>query len=807
MSVVGNIVRPVMGQVARGIGRRSGGGSWTTPFLSDVSFLMSEVRSDNKMLSTTGDDVDILLPYFNGGSDRNAYISDNGALDIGNTDFTLCGWVKTESTSVAASRYLVGKNIALDVDGRYGIYLPTTGMLSCYAEPTGGIKVINSTVNLATAGDTWYYFRMDINQSTKKIRFYINEGQIGADVDYTGTFPALANQYKFWIGAGNAALTGAVSNVGLNSCSDIYVFNKILNPTEAATLYARGRVAGAKAAYPCESAHIGRVADVSGNNYHLTCAATSNTYRSYGEGSRYNLLYGYTRYSNGYNDYCIPLSLNDADVQSITFPLVGIKKITNITGGELIHNNTDCILSFTADQFDRSSTTIYEDLARDTTYTYYDSANPKRWHISEFNNLDLISFLKTNHKGTVFARMTGNSYYKRESLLNIFTYTTNKTGADYIRVLSSIRDYNYSGIYENDNIYWRYDTDAIIAARGSKQVKWVDAATDTLHLSIDSGGTYPYSINSPINGQVPQFAHIFANGNILIAGVTKLYLSTDNLTSFTEITAIGIDGNPYSPTNYCFSVVTPSQPVEVDGQEILVWGCYRTLVNYGDTDINVWYSVDNGATVKSAYKAGVTNPPNLPARHIHYVAYRQSDDSFWVTTGDNFLGGETESNILKGNYDWDLDSWTWEKLYGDAAAGNTYKIISVNFYNDSVLVGDDNTSSIAKRGLWVCPIADLASSANFSVVFSGLQDGADSKMIGDEILGRLGFGRNQKVLASSNGGPTGIVGNKLSGGGDIRNFYYIIDKVDNGWYLCHIQYWGQDIDKILGNPVVWVKIK
>jgi hypothetical protein len=107
------------------------------------------------------------------------------------------------------------------------------------------------------------------------------------------------------------------------------------------------------------------------------------------------------------------------------------------------HNLADSMIEFTGTLFDRSSTTIYEDAARAAT-TYYDSLNPRRWHISEINRLLLDSWLKTDYKGRWFPHVSPNSVDEEERLYldEIFSYGSNKSGNDLNRVLKYNNDYN-----------------------------------------------------------------------------------------------------------------------------------------------------------------------------------------------------------------------------------------------------------------------------------------------------------------------------------------------------------------------------
>ena len=142
-------------------------------------------------VSSPANDLSILLPYLYRNSSEYAYINDNGALDIGGTDFTLCGWVNNTQAK-SAYRYFFGKHVSGGVAGRYGIYADiTTGYFACSAQSSVGNKAITSTIDSTTAG--WKFLLMEVDQTALVLRFFIDNVQIGADLAYTGTFPAMGN--------------------------------------------------------------------------------------------------------------------------------------------------------------------------------------------------------------------------------------------------------------------------------------------------------------------------------------------------------------------------------------------------------------------------------------------------------------------------------------------------------------------------------------------------------------------------------------------------------------------------------------
>jgi hypothetical protein len=72
--------------------------------------------------------------------------------------------------------------------------------------------------------------------------------------------------------------------------------------------------------------------------------------------------------------------------------------------------------------------------------------------------------------------------------------------------------------------------------------------------------------------------------------------------------ADGSDYIPHTPKNpsrpgWYFHSLTGVNSWEVNGKEMLVWGNYCNVIG-GATPVNIYYSTDNGRTVKIAYSFG-----------------------------------------------------------------------------------------------------------------------------------------------------------------------------------------------------------
>lgn len=794
-------------QMLKVMNQQGGGQSWES-YLEGKNlnlFVKENSRSGLVLTDSIAANNVTILPAYAKLSSNRAFCADNGGLDIGATDFTICGWVNSESTTKTSYRNLFGKLIAGNVAGRYGFYIAqTTGYISFYAQSSGGVKDIPSTIDLTTAG--WVFLRADINQTSKVIRFFINEVQIGADVSYTGTFPALASQFEFMIGDGNNS-TGSTYDVKYAnaSFSDIFVFNKLLSPSEITAIYTNRTIAtGYKAYYPCLSAK-NYIYDA-GGTYHLTLYSVATNSEAFGDkGSRYGLDYGFRLYNTGLGDEYVPLKNDGTGIDLISTDAI---LLSTHNGNATNHNLSNSNLLFVGDEWDRSSTTYFEDLARLTEYGYL-VASPKEWHISLINNLLLQSWGKTNHKAHNICKITNYSY-KNRSILNAIVTSVDDLASDYNNIITNYcKETPFVDTYENDYIYWKESTDSVIAMNGVKQVKYV-SAEDKIYLSLDDGVTWSMSIAVPGSNSNLQFGYIFDNGNILIGTITKLYLSTDNLATINEVIPKDIAGNNFTPTstdNYLMTFVPCKATVGT--KTVVAFSNYSINAATEYININVWYTTDSGVTVKSCYLANTTVAPAspLPAKHSHGIFFNPNNSKFWQFTGD----GTDECNIIEGTYNDITDAWSWNKLYGDNDGGSTadtnktfYKISGFHFIGDDVLWTSDSNDD-NRRGIFKCAYTDFNNSANYVKILKTAAQCGYSHISGTEYIGsEMAYSRlitSKDLVSFVKSKIYTINANVLAG------FITTFGIDSNGWFIVTIYETAESASDVFNGRVLKVKIK
>jgi len=264
-----------------------------------------------------------------------------------------------------------------------------------------------------------------------------------------------------------------------------------------------------------------------------------------------------------------------------------------------------------------------------------------------------------------------------------------------------------------------------------------------IFLSEDSGKSWRHSADFP-NSENITFSCILQNGNILFATRTKLYISTDNLNTYNQIAVKDQAGNDYLPhtpsdpdqPGWYFHPLDGVHTWDVGGKEMLVWGNYCNVIG-GPVPVNIYYSTDQGRTVKIAYSFGhnprfhnkdaktgapLGNPDNpVICRHIHCVAYNPGENAFYACTGDHDRDGRHECHWLRGVYDQVLDSWNWELLVS-VNSNSRYKSGGINFVDGQLYWASDangnNGSMPHDRGIFRCHPSQIANPGKHALLFN-----------------------------------------------------------------------------------------
>ncbi len=287
---------------------------------------------------------------------------------------------------------------------------------------------------------------------------------------------------------------------------------------------------------------------------------------------------------------------------------------------------------------------------------------------------------------------------------------------------------------ETDQFYYRLaptDGPYIDSQRGNRAFAF---RGDKIYLSEDNGATWSREATFPEAENIT-FSVLLKNGNVLFATRERLYLSTDQLATHREILVTRPDGTAYRP----HTPVDPQQPGwyfhsldgihtwEIEGKEILVWGNYCNVLG-GPVPANIYYSTDQGETVKIAYSFGrnpkfqqkgaepgefLGDPDNpLLCRHIHAVVYHPAERAFYACSGDIDRGHGKECHWLRGTYDMTADRWDWKVLIS-VDSNSRYKSGGINFV-DGLLYwaadanGPKKLNENYDRGIFRCAPQDFA---------------------------------------------------------------------------------------------------
>jgi hypothetical protein len=681
------------------------------PFQSDLNLKITS-RDKYDFVADIGTNAKILLPFYRKTTNGAALliVDTTEALDIKTNDFNFIHRCRCMNNTKTAIIPIAGKGSSSTTkSGIYEFYgAITTGYLTARFITSEGAYLIESTTDY-TDGSI-YSLRLEINKTTSVAHFYINNVEVGTGTAFTGTFSAVIDEIEFMIGARSNS-TGSAYTASISSDhSDTFIYNKLLTPTEATTIYNGGIVSGAVAHWPLTAKGYN---DVSGNNFHLTQVGTNTTNLiAYGSmGSRQGLELGYTIYSKlNFEDVHVPFKDNGEELTSPVVPS-GFTKNRNVAYNSF-HNFYDSYVDFDGDDWDRSDTDIYNDLTRLvrgvdlSNKTYYLEANPKAWHISELNQLNLYNCKNTGYLSRTIVHFETNSISDRDSIVEILAYDTT-TDANLPTILSYTGD---NDIINSHSLTVEISTEKIKYINGDKVLKFSEgvAPTSTLYLSLDGGETYTKSLRvTDLSGYL-SFAMIHDNGNITFAGYSKIYVSTDNLDTYSEITPKDIAGSNYVvPDTY-----QNFQPFTLDksypSSRPVLFGNYSTIDGY---TAHIWSLETNGTVLKEVFRFGTSTIGGnvVAARHVHSINWNEFDSAWYIATGDN----TDECHFIKATYS--EGSYTFTKIATSDGAGLN-KIVGLCYY-DGYFYWASDSSTAANMGLFRCAYANIGDATKYERIF------------------------------------------------------------------------------------------
>lgn len=386
-------------------------------------------------------------------------------------------------------------------------------------------------------------------------------------------------------------------------------------------------------------------------------------------------------------------------------------------------------------------------------------------------------------------------------------------GADYVindEVLDDLIDFHNNGdagawgnfmelntiftpLIEDDDIIYRYDSKLHIDySRGDSQFGYNNGV---LMLSLDGGDTFPYHIAFEDCDNIGM-SYIFANGNIVFATKEHIYLSKDNLTSYSEITVKDLDGSDWTPIGNGdnFRMLGCDAPVIISETEYLVFG------NYGNTpgqtnQANIYATDDSGETINIVYRFDVAIG-TLDARHIHVINYNQYDGYFYCQTGDYPL----QCHWIKAHYT-DLTTWS---VVASGDDDDYWKTAGMGFNETHAYWVSDVTDDINKRMYFRVAIADIADSAEYELIYDSDALGVGIALTSDNEVVISGLiGASNTLYLSKDAGATMLV-KTINEVPDSSKFLRMNHKNRDGFFRTDIAVLTSDS---FSNGTFWIKIK
>jgi len=396
----------------------------------------------------------------------------------------------------------------------------------------------------------------------------------------------------------------------------------------------------------------------------------------------------------------------------------------------------------------------------------------------------------------------------------IYDYRLNDNLMDNIKNYFNNKDtdpiYIKSSIFQNDSINYQFSNLHIDAQKNGKAIA---TAGDYLYFSDDGGETFVQKSKFEHIWEELNMSWIFDNGNIVFATHQKIYKSTDNLDSYSEITVKDTEGNTISLDEGGgpkFRIFNPPNPAYRNDREEIVFGNYTNQGTY--SAVNIYHLLDTCNEIKLIYQFG-QNPnfggygdasENHYTKHVHHVAYNSNDDFWWVQTGDDEVTIDTTT----------YSECHWIKITESAGSytitfeysGNTnswYKTTGFYFDTDNNAIFAQDTTDSTKSGIWKVPYSEINNTGSYVQLLDVDHVLYGFRMNSNEIVASF----TTSVFVSNNGGDTfSTINNIIPDNTETSHnrLYRIWDKNDKGYYKMEPVFDSFDVNK---HKVLYVRIK
>jgi hypothetical protein len=200
------------------------------------------------------------------------YVSfpDSPSLNVGTSDFSLDGWIKTTSTGVLQS--IVDKRQAVGTDGYIGYTMYVDPSYGLSFQMANGIGFTNFNSNNLTSQDgQWHHIAVTVvRSSTTGGNLYI-DGQVVLTFDPTPYAGDLDNTSAFWLGAHLFAYP-AFSFQGEIDEFDFY--QRALSASQIAAIYSAGSAGKCPLMLTPATGPVGQTVSASGSGFPANAAIT-----------------------------------------------------------------------------------------------------------------------------------------------------------------------------------------------------------------------------------------------------------------------------------------------------------------------------------------------------------------------------------------------------------------------------------------------------------------------------------------------------------------------------------------------------
>jgi hypothetical protein len=396
--------------------------------------------------------------------------------------------------------------------------------------------------------------------------------------------------------------------------------------------------------------------------------------------------------------------------------------------------------------------------------------------------------------------------------IGMFLYGEGLTESEVVTVNSAATSYaasvrSFPAYYTNDYFYYKREALHVDCQRGDYRF-----ATDMskIYHSVDGGANYK-SIAFAAADEI-EMSYIFANGDVMFATRDKIYRAGVAFGSYSEVTVKDTDDSPYTPHtpadadypgNY-FRQLDAITPCTIDGTEVAVWGNYGNLGD-GANPVNVYYTKDNGVTIKVAYTFG-QNPTyrddgtydggatgtllgdatnDSICRHVHSIACDEENSTFYVTTGDFDRTSKYECHWLKGVYNLSEDSWVWSFVVS-ASNATRYKSGGMHFVDGYIyFVSDATDGGAPELGVFKCLPADITNTENHTRLYAASEVLTVMQIDGNNMIAANAGTADNAVYVSSDLGSNWnkVTLSNISGG---LRFSRIHKPNSDGWFRMDI---------------------